>query len=243
MRANMAAFVEWMGAAAPTSSTFRLPGVVASVVPATPQRSIFNSVIYNDGDALLAAHATLDQHYRDCGIAAWTVWLMPEQDRVARALKERGHQFDGDPKAMAMDLRTTSLSAPEGLAATQSQDYSTVANINQLAYGVTGAAFGAALRRSTHPDARFYLAQHNGVPACSVMTLDVDGDCGIYLVATLPTARGQGLTTRLMTRALIEARERGCTTSTLQASPMGFPVYQKMGYETLGTMGMWELRR
>lgn len=243
MHTNLKAFVAWMGNATPTSSILNLNGVVASVVPATPQRSLFNSVIYDSHDALLAAHATLDQHYRGKGIAAWTAWLMPEQEATARALEQRGHKFDGAPRAMALDLRAARLDVPAGLDAELTNDYATVAAINQTAYDAPSPAFDAAFTQSRDPNARFYLARHHGKPACSVMTLDVDGDCGIYLVATLPVARGRGLASQLMTRALIDARERGCTTTTLQASPMGYPVYRKLGYEDLGAMAMWELRR
>lgn len=45
-----------------------------------------------------------------------------------------------------------------------------------------------------------------------------------------------------MTQALRDARARGCTTTTLEASPAGRPVYERMGYQRLGTVEMWEHR-
>jgi GNAT superfamily N-acetyltransferase len=87
------------------------------------------------------------------------------------------------------------------------------------------------------------MARAGGVPACTLLTYEEDGECGIYLVATLPEARGGGLASALMAHALLEARERGCTTSSLQATARGRPVYKRLGYEEIGTMDMWERRR
>jgi len=46
-----------------------------------------------------------------------------------------------------------------------------------------------------------------------------------------------------MTRALLDARERGCTTTSLQATKMGQPVYDRLGYRDLGPIQMWERRQ
>jgi GNAT superfamily N-acetyltransferase len=65
----------------------------------------------------------------------------------------------------------------------------------------------------------------------------------VYLVATLPEARGRGLATALMSHALLEARERGCTTTSLQSSARGRPVYARLGYREIGVVQMWERRQ
>ena len=62
-------------------------------------------------------------------------------------------------------------------------------------------------------------------------------------MGTLEAARGRGLATSLMRRALADARERGCTTTTLVATKMGHPVYARLGYRDLGRVQMWERRR
>ena len=45
-----------------------------------------------------------------------------------------------------------------------------------------------------------------------------------------------------MRQGLWDAREGGCETSTLQATADGRPVYERLGYEDLGALQMWELR-
>jgi predicted acetyltransferase len=65
----------------------------------------------------------------------------------------------------------------------------------------------------------------------------------VYAVATSPWARGRGLARRLQYLLLQRARERGARTTTLQASEMGRPVYDALGYDSFGAMNMWERRR
>ena len=46
-----------------------------------------------------------------------------------------------------------------------------------------------------------------------------------------------------MPQAVRDARERGCETSTLQATQAGFPIYERMGYESIEPIDMWERRK
>ena len=61
-------------------------------------------------------------------------------------------------------------------------------------------------------------------------------------MATVPEARGRGLARKLMTHALHEARDRGSTTTSLQATKMGYPVYAGLGYRDLGALQVGERR-
>jgi ribosomal protein S18 acetylase RimI-like enzyme len=82
-----------------------------------------------------------------------------------------------------------------------------------------------------------------GRPAATLAIHDHDGDAHVTLVGTLEAARGRGLATLLMRQALADARERGCTTTTLVATKMGHPVYARLGYRDFGRVQMWERRR
>jgi GNAT superfamily N-acetyltransferase len=92
------------------------------------------------------------------------------------------------------------------------------------------------------PGVHTYMARLDGRPASVVLASDLEGDCGIFMVGTVPEARGRGLSTALMRVALSEASERGCATSSLQASAMGYPVYRRLGYRDLGRAELWERR-
>ena len=45
-----------------------------------------------------------------------------------------------------------------------------------------------------------------------------------------------------MGHALADASERGCRTTTLVATRLGRPVYERLGYRSLGPIEMWEQR-
>src|SRR3954471_23180555 len=82
----------------------RPPGVSAAVSPRTPDRSLWNSVLYDDPERLEDAHSDLVAVYEDAGVHAWTVWV-PESDEEARHLLSiRGHVLDGAPVAMGLEL-------------------------------------------------------------------------------------------------------------------------------------------
>lgn len=243
LHSSLRSFYRLMGSAAPTSRGMDLDGVFASIVPETPERSLFNSVIYDRADALYKAHAELDRRYQTVGVRAWTVWLMPGETEVTKFLEQHGHKFDGAPIAMALDLTAGPLDVELDLDWSETKNLGTVATINEEAYGMTGSSFRAALRKIEHPGVHFYVARVSGEPASCVMTLEIDDNCGLYCIATLPSAQRLGLSRQIMAVALNEARARGCATATVQATPMGYRVFHQLGFDDLGEMAMWELRR
>jgi hypothetical protein len=45
-----------------------------------------------------------------------------------------------------------------------------------------------------------------------------------------------------MRQSIWDARERGRRTSTLQATKLGAPIYERVGFADLGALQMWEKR-
>jgi len=77
---------------------------------------------------------------------------------------------------------------------------------------------------------RHFIGDANGASA-SCSSLLFDGDvAGTYNVATLADFRSRGIGAAMSRAAMVEARERGCRLSVLHATPMGYPVYRKLGY-------------
>ena len=186
---SLKAFVALLGRAAPASSVLEYPGIVASLVPDTPERSIFNSVVYEHLDDLKRVYPEMDRHYLRAGVRAWMVWLMPGADDAASFLDEHGHKFDGAPSAMTRDLDNFSFEIPHHFDWALTKNLGTVATLNEEAYGLRGSSFRAALRRVDDPGARFYIARVAGEPMSSVMLLEHNGNCGVYCVATLPNSQ------------------------------------------------------
>jgi len=93
------------------------------------------------------------------------------------------------------------------------------------------------LMEGAHPQAPKHLVRFAGrldgrVVATSAL-LDSDGVAGIYVVATEERYRGRGIGTALTWAAIAEGRRRGMLVTTLQASPMGRTVYERLGLRTV----------
>jgi GNAT superfamily N-acetyltransferase len=239
MHANLRQFCRLMGAASPGARVIELPGVAGAVVPATPHRSLFNSVAYDSVGDLERALPRLADTYAEAGIQAWTVWS-PARDRAAAALlSAAGHRVDAEPAVMCMELSDLRVPRPRDLDLDPDPSVATMAALNDAAYG-TAPDMARALQAL--PVTSLHVAREAGRPVSVVGTHDLEGDACILFVATLPEARGRGLAKKLMVLAMHEARDRGATTTSLQATKMGYPVYAKLGYRDLGPLLMWEKR-
>jgi len=219
-------------------------GVQACVVPAAPERSFTNAVVYEDVAALRAALADVTAAYDEAGVEAWTVWV-PESDReAADLLAYAGNRLDARPAAMGRSLDGAERPAAAELDAwSRRAEVSTLAEVNDRSFGFGTDSFARALGRLDPALVHVYAAELDGLPASVLMTCDHGGNCEVDAVATLPEARGRGLAGALMRHALADARERGCETTTLIATAMGRPLCERLGYRTLGVVEMWERRR
>jgi len=242
-RGALMSFIRLVGGGSPSSQVLEPAGVTASVVPSIPDRSIVNSVAYRDTEALEAAIDELAAAYEAAGIDAWTVWVPEDDHDVAKLLEASGHTLDATPTAMIADLAAIPDADPGDLDWGTGADTRDVGRINDLAYGWPENTFIRAMDRfSANDSLHLYQARVDGEPVCVLGAYDNEDDCEVYFVATLPDHRGMGLARRLMHRALIDARDRGQTVSSLQATKMGRPIYERMGYEPICALEMWERR-
>jgi GNAT superfamily N-acetyltransferase len=218
-------------------------GMLAAIVPAAPDRSVFNSVFYEDGERLLASLDELSVAYETAGVRAWTVWV-PEEDReTAAGLAEAGHLDDAEPRDMGMPLTDLRIPDPDPeLTIAEREDYGEMARLNEIAYGHPRGDF-RAVAEAPMPDLRIYFAELEGEAVAALAVWKHDTDAVVIWVATVPEARGRGISGRLLARALVDARDQGLETSTLQATKLGYPVYEKLGYREFGTQHMWERRK
>ncbi|MGH2838541.1 MAG: GNAT family N-acetyltransferase [Thermoleophilaceae bacterium] len=238
---SMRALFHVIGRSSEGAHVLELDGVMAAVAPKLPERSLPNSVVYESQEALIAALPELNRHYDEAGIDAWTVWTPEADEQVAAALRDAGHARDADPAAMTLDL--ADLDEPPEIEHRTGDDLiPVIAAINDRAYN-HGDAFARMLAHHPSGVGRNYAADIDGEPAACLQILPIDGDASVYWVATVAEARGRGLATRLLHRALWDAREEGCDMSSLQATKLGEPVYARLGYESHGALQMWEKRR
>lgn len=78
-----------------------------------------------------------------------------------------------------------------------------------------------------------FLAHLDGRPVSAAMTIVSRRVAGVYWVGTAEEARGKGLGWATTAAATNAGFELGADMASLQASPMGEPIYRRMGFETI----------
>ncbi len=76
---------------------------------------------------------------------------------------------------------------------------------------------------------RAFVGSLDGKPVATSLAVRTGDTVGIYSVATAPEARGRGIGTA-MTWHLLRDADPGWTLAVLQASDMGRPIYERMGF-------------
>ncbi len=185
---------------------------------------------------------------------AFTLWIRGEQDAdldtLARA--ERLHAISDIPTPwMTLRTRLPNAELPHGVTLSQVRDAAElrdVVQVSQQAWAPVGlppaetASLLARPERMLAPHLIWVLARLEGRPAATAMVLCSHGVAGVYWVGTTPDARRRGLA-ELVTRAVGNlGLDAGMRVAALQASPMGRPVYARMGYESVSTT-RWYLVR
>src|SRR6185437_14188400 len=89
-------------------------------------------------------------------------------------------------------------------------------------------AFGGAMH--------FFIGYEGDQPSSCAMACIGEHEVGIYAVATLPDRRGKGLGDAL-TRAALAAAPH--LPAVLEASELGQPIYQRMGFQVVSEYTLW----
>jgi hypothetical protein len=167
-----------------------------------------------------------------------------QDDDLEHACEEAGLQVFGEP--VPQMIRRAPLAEPPGADGVMLRmvddeaglhDFITV---NSAAYGtyglpteVMGELFDETARVLADPALHIVVAVRNGEPVATATTFESDGVASVQWVGTIPAARTAGLGALVTARVTNLAFEHGASSCTLQASPMGEPVYRALGYETL----------
>ena len=233
-------FCRMVAASSATGRLLELEGVLAAIAPVTPGRSVVNSVVYDSPGALEQALGQLGRTYDQAGVRAWTVWVPEDDADVQQLLAQSGHVLDAAPRAMALALEKFHRAPSGDVEIDRDPSPADVGRLNDAAYGFDGD-FSRAFARQPG-NLNLYGARVNGETVACVGSIHHEGDCGIFLVATHPDARGRGLASELMVAALEDARAAGCESASLQSTAMGRPIYARLGFRDFGTIQMWEKR-
>lgn len=138
------------------------------------------------------------------------------------------------PSMPCMIRRLTDLPAPADVEVAE-PDATTLGALNDRAYDSPPLFTGIAPRLAD-PRLRRHGLWRDGAFRCVAMTLAMGDDLAIHYVATDPAWQRRGLAAALLTAILHDAVASGFQTASLQSSPDGFPIYQRLGFETVTTL-------
>lgn len=181
---------------------------------------------------------------------AWLVGPSTRPPDLGRLLEEHGLNLDSEAPGMAAHLLQTSAAAvlPPGLTIAEVGDGAALAQwIETL---VVGNEFPEIMREQLMqlyerrgfrhtPSVRYFIGALDGrLVATSLLFLSA-GVAGIYCVATVPSARGQGIGSAMTVAPLQIARDLGYMIGVLQSSQMGLNIYRRLGFQEYCTLGLY----
>jgi GNAT superfamily N-acetyltransferase len=179
------------------------------------------------------------------GPLPWNVQLRPGYPaELDEALAERGLVVTGEIPLMVLPDPTTLAGAVESAPATFRQ-VETFADLDSL-LSLLERGFGmpSELARRRFPVrlmflAAAWLATADEVDVSTGLGFVRDGWCGIFNVATPEEHRGRGFGAAVTAHAVEAARAGGARGAYLQSSPMGLPVYERLGFVTVELWRQW----
>jgi ribosomal protein S18 acetylase RimI-like enzyme len=218
-----------------------LEGVQATAVPIRPWFSIFNSALYEDRRALEAALPALDREYAQAGVKAWSVWVPPGDEPATSLLEGAGFACAATPLRMAAPIAELDLEEQMELDLVSDPSWEMVARCNDRAHGILEDWTMAAVFESMDDaPSHLHVARADGEVVAALIAREQDADCYLWFVATVPDAQRQGIGAELVRRALVDARGRGCQTTSLESTAAGERLYTRLGYGSLGRYQRWE---
>jgi predicted GNAT family acetyltransferase len=73
----------------------------------------------------------------------------------------------------------------------------------------------------------------DGVPVTTGFSVQTGETLGIFTIATVADARGRGYGAAMTAKLVAEGAAAGCTVAVLQASTMGRPIYERLGFRVV----------
>jgi len=181
---------------------------------------------------------------------SWFIGPSTQPTDLGQRLLAHGWFLDGEAPGMALDLLALEENAPVSSKLRIEQ----VSNGEMLQQWIRVVVLGSEMPDSvlnfalglydkygfvSSPAVRCYLGLLDGEPVTSSLLFLAGGVAGIYDVATLPHARGQGFGSAITLAPLLDARNLGYRFGILQSSPMGLNVYRRLGFQEYCTFSLY----
>lgn len=153
---------------------------------------------------------------------------------VAESVRGRAEKAKIEMPCMGLELSgLASLAAPQ--LQVDTPPLALLGELNDRAYGQS-ALLRPLLSGLRDDRVQTHGLRDAGAFVCVALTLTLGDDLGIHYVATELSHRRRGLASQLLLAIMARARLSGLRTATLQASPDGRPVYQRLGFRQVSTL-------
>ena len=207
-----------------------------------PRGTFFhNMVMLRDAVDLDQLAGSVKRFYLDRG-SAFSIWTRAHADAAMEAaLRARGFDLFTTMPGMALLGDPGTRCEPPGLEIRPVVDEAgrrDYLHITAAAYEIYGAPRDyaedvfARLESVHAPHIQGFIGYVDGSPAAAAEVYVTHGVAGIGWVGTLPEYRRRGYGEAVTWAAIREGFRRGAGFANLQASPMGRPVYERMGFVT-----------
>lgn len=179
---------------------------------------------------------------RDRGFSVWVRVDQPEDEDLAAAAEANGFQAVFEmPEMVLRGVGLAPQPVPAGAelrklrAESEAPDFWAVAKEAYATNGFPPEVFAGYTNHAglLAENVAAFTAYLDGEPVSIAMTIASDEVAGIYWVGSRESARGLGLGRAVTVAATNAGFALGAKIASLQASPMGRPIYAKLGYETV----------
>ncbi|MDO5707589.1 MAG: GNAT family N-acetyltransferase [Andreesenia angusta] len=182
-----------------------------------------------------------EDYFKNKGFS-YTFWIRDKKnEKIEKILLDKGYEPNREPglPVMAIDrkLNIPNLDSDYKLVQVKTiqeiRDFITVVrNCFSLEENTAQAMFNSSDVLDGKVN-KGYLVYYKNRPVSAVQTYKAGGVAGIYWVATEEDMRGRGLGKFITSIGTNEALDLGVDTVVLQASRLGEPVYEKLGYKLI----------
>lgn len=153
---------------------------------------------------------------------------------VVAALEADGWEIDEEePALVLLGLPATIPAPPRELTIRLVTDEAGLADFRAVTG--TDTQILPSLAAATDPGVACFVGYVADTPVVTSRLVCLQDVAEITGVVTLPAYRRRGYGTALTWAAITEGADRGCTATTLTATPLGYPVYVRMGFQPVCT--------
>lgn len=211
----------------------------------SPEHPVISNAAFRTDDGLdageLIAQAKEFFGERGRGFSVWVRDGRPEDEDLTAAAEAAGLTVVYAMPEMTLHSPPKSEPTPQGVevrrltAVDEADDFWEVATAAYADNGFPPEIFASYTDNAglLADNAAVFTAYLDEEPVAIAATFVTHRIAGIYWVGTLKSARGMGLARKLTETAVRAGLEMGGDIASLQASPMGKPVYETMGFETV----------